>query len=130
MSNEKNFLENDFVFYKNEKIVICKDGRIFSIDKDTELVDLRDCENCKQKDQCIAELEKYNAQLEYWKSKWYNSYDEIRNKYNKSNKTAVKEFADEFKKLCFNYGEFDDILCYRKNACELIDRLLKERGIE
>lgn len=53
MSKEKNFLENDFVSYRNEKIVFCKDGRIFSIDKDTELVDLRDCENCKQKDQRI-----------------------------------------------------------------------------
>lgn len=58
MSKEKNFnVNNDFVSYKNEKIVFCQDGRIFFIDKDTELVDLRDCENCKQKEQRIAELE-------------------------------------------------------------------------
>ncbi len=68
MSKEKNF--NDFVSYKNGKIVFCRDGRIFSIDKDTELVDLRDCENCKQKDQRISELEKenkrLNTKLEIW----------------------------------------------------------------
>jgi len=55
---EKN---NDYISYKSSKIVFCQDGRIWLIDKDDELVDLRDCENCKQKDQRIAELEKQLA---------------------------------------------------------------------
>lgn len=53
--DEKN---NDYISYKSSKIVFCKDGRILLTDKDDEIVDLRDCENCKQKDQRIAELEK------------------------------------------------------------------------
>jgi effector-binding domain-containing protein len=55
MSKEKN---NDYISYRSSKIVFCQDGRILSTDKDDEIVDLRDCENCKQKDQRIAELEK------------------------------------------------------------------------
>ena len=53
---------NDFVSIRNEKIVFCKDGRILLLDEDTEIVDLRDCENCKQKDARIAELEKQLAE--------------------------------------------------------------------
>ena len=56
--DEKN---NDYISYKSSKIVFCKDGRILLTDKDDEIVDLRDCENCKQKDQRIAELEKQLA---------------------------------------------------------------------
>jgi|LSQX01.3.fsa_nt_gb hypothetical protein len=70
MCKEKNFnVNNDFVSYRSSKIVFCQDGRILLTDKDDELVDLRDCENCKQKDARIAELEK---QLE--EAKIYNKY--------------------------------------------------------
>jgi len=49
---------NDYISYRSSKIVFCNDGRILLTDKDDEIVDLRDCENCKQKDARIAELEK------------------------------------------------------------------------
>lgn len=72
---------NDYISYRSSKIVFCNDGRILLTDKDTEIVgldkngkeifegdvvkvyytEIRDCENCKQKDQRIAELEKQLA---------------------------------------------------------------------
>lgn len=149
MSKEKNF--NDFVSYKNEKIVFCQDGRIFLIDKDTELVDLRDCENCKQKDQRISELEtNLRETLDLVKNSNYkevleenislgnslNTSAELNIKYKeriaeleRENKTAVKEFA---------YYVINNIL--PKDLCGLHDYqakisngiriYLKERGIE
>lgn len=78
-------------------------------EKDEEIKPILDC---IKKNHCIAELEKEIAELE------------------KEKQTAVKEFAETLKMDCFKNGEFDDISCYRKNACELIDKLLKERGIE
>jgi hypothetical protein len=84
MSKEKNFnVNNDFVSYKSSKIVFCQDGRILLTDKDDEIVVLRDCENCKQKDQRIAELEKQLAEkdkllenaivpkFKLWQEIWY-----------------------------------------------------------
>jgi hypothetical protein len=84
-----------------------------------------------KKDQRIAELEKYNAQLEYWKSKWYNSYDEIRNKYNKSKQTAVKEFIDFAIEKFSEVNDLGDFKYYLDNAefKYVIKDLLKEKEI-
>lgn len=81
--DEKN---NDYISYKSSKIAFCQDGRIFLTDKDTEFVGLRDCENCKQKDQRIADLEK---QLENATKEIDNLEFQLREQYQNVDKLEI-----------------------------------------
>ena len=60
---------NEFIAIKEAKIVFTPDGRILFLDKDTEVVNLKECTDCKQKDQRIAELEE---QLEKYKNEFHH----------------------------------------------------------
>jgi len=72
---------NEFIAIKEAKIVFTPDGRILFLDKDTEVVNLKECTDCKQKDQRIAELEEELASQ--------NSNELIKKKYD-SLKEAIK----------------------------------------
>lgn len=52
----------------------------------------------------IVSLKRYISQLEYWKSYWYNSYDEIRNKYNKQERQKVIAELEEWYDINEQFG--------------------------
>ena len=121
--DEKN---NDYISYKSSKIVFCQDGRILLIDKDTELVDLRDCENCKQKDQLIAELGKALKDT----NKLMLDFMHKCLKLEEEKQTAVKEFAKTTLVMLNKYSR-KRIIRICDNVLENnMNLLLRERGIE
>ena len=82
----------------------------------------------------IVSLKKYIPQLEYWKSYWYNSYDEIRNKYNKNQqvKQERQEVIAELEEWFFNkkklYKEVYSATEFCVTATEIEQKLNEMKG--
>ena len=69
------------------------------------------------------ELKEYNKKLDYWKSNWYNCYDDIRIRYNElkssPNKIAI-ETLEKVKRELFVLTQ------YREQAIETLDTMIAE----
>jgi len=89
--SDKEIKENNLVNNNSKEVVLTTyswdlDDNQFKDEYPLKIISLEqhDKEIRKPLEDEIVSLKKYISQLEYWKSYWYNSYDEIRNKYNKN----------------------------------------------